>query len=68
MRSENDIFDLIHKIVFEDEKILAVYMNGSRTNPNVKKDIFQDYHSNQYMMEYEYLLIEVRIRTQNEKP
>lgn len=43
MRSENDIFDLIHKIVFEDEKILAVYMNGSRTNPNVKKDIFQDY-------------------------
>ena len=43
MRSENDIFDLIHKIVFEDEKILAVYMNGSRTNPNVNKDIFQDY-------------------------
>ena len=43
MRSENDIFDLIHKIVFEDEKILAVYMNGSRTNSNVKKDIFQDY-------------------------
>ena len=26
-----------------DDRILAVYMNGSRTNPNVPKDIFQDY-------------------------
>ena len=43
MPNEKEIFDLINKIVNEDEKILAVYMNGSRTNPNVKKDILQDY-------------------------
>ena len=43
MPNEKEIFDLINKIVNEDEKILAVYMNGSRTNPNVNKDIFQDY-------------------------
>ena len=26
-----------------DERIKAIYMNGSRTNKNVSKDIFQDY-------------------------
>lgn len=43
MRSEQEIYDLILKIAQEDERILAVYMNGSRTNPNVLADIFQDY-------------------------
>jgi aminoglycoside 6-adenylyltransferase len=35
--------NLIVNIAEKDECIRAVYMNGSRTNPNVKKDIFQDY-------------------------
>ncbi|MGV3465073.1 MAG: aminoglycoside 6-adenylyltransferase [Heyndrickxia sp.] len=43
MRSEKEMFELILGIAQEDERIRAVYMNGSRTNPNVPKDIFQDY-------------------------
>ena len=34
---------MILDIANKDDNILAVYMNGSRTNPNVPKDIFQDY-------------------------
>lgn len=37
------MFDLILGVAKKDERVWAVYMNGSRTNPNVSKDIFQDY-------------------------
>ena len=37
------MYNLILEIAKEDERIRAVYMNGSRTNKNVPKDIFQDY-------------------------
>ena len=37
------MFDLILNVAKNDSRIRAVYMNGSRTNPNVPKDIFQDY-------------------------
>ena len=43
MRSEKELYDLILDIAKRDERIRAVYMNGSRANPNIKKDIFQDY-------------------------
>jgi len=43
MRNEQEMMDLIINTAKEDERIRAVYMNGSRTNPNVPKDIFQDY-------------------------
>lgn len=43
MRSEKEMFDLILKTAEEDDRIRAVWMNGSRTNPNVKRDMFQDY-------------------------
>lgn len=43
MRSEQEMFDLILNIAYKDERIKAVYMNGSRTNTKVPKDIFQDY-------------------------
>ena len=43
MRTEQEIFDLILEIANNDERIRAVYMNGSRTNPNVVKDKYQDY-------------------------
>lgn len=43
MRSEQEMFDLILNTAREDKLIRAVYMNGSRTNPNAPKDIFQDY-------------------------
>lgn len=43
MRSEAEMYGLFMDIAAADERILAVYMNGSRTNVNVPKDIFQDY-------------------------
>ncbi len=43
MRTEQEMFDLILHTAREDARIRAVYMNGSRTNKNVPKDIFQDY-------------------------
>ncbi|WP_425448526.1 aminoglycoside 6-adenylyltransferase [Dethiothermospora halolimnae] len=43
MRSEKEMFDLILNVAKKDSRILAVVMNGSRVNPNVPKDIFQDY-------------------------
>ncbi len=35
--------DLILGVAGKDERIRAVYMNGSRTNPQAPRDIFQDY-------------------------
>lgn len=43
MRTEKEIFETIYKIAENDENILAVYLNGSRANPNVPKDIYRDY-------------------------
>lgn len=43
MRSEKEMYDLIISVAQNDERIRAVYMNGSRVNPNIPKDIFQDY-------------------------
>lgn len=43
MRTENEIYDLILDTARNDNRIKAVYMNGSRTNENAPKDIFQDY-------------------------
>ena len=43
MRTEKEMMDLIINTAEKDDRIRAVYMNGSRTNPNVEKDIFQDY-------------------------
>ena len=43
MRNSTQIFELIKKVANDDERILAVYMNGSRVNPNVPKDEYQDY-------------------------
>lgn len=43
MRTEQEMFDLILGVANSEERIRAVYMNGSRANSNMKKDIFQDY-------------------------
>lgn len=37
------MFELILGVAQRDERIRAVYMNGSRTNVKAPKDIFQDY-------------------------
>ena len=43
MRTEAQILDLILGFARQDERIRVVAMNGSRVNPNIPKDIFQDY-------------------------
>lgn len=43
MRTEQEMMDLILNVANQDERIRAVAMNGSRTNPNAPIDPFQDY-------------------------
>ena len=43
MRSSTEMFALILKKAQTDSRIRAVYLEGSRVNPSVPKDIFQDY-------------------------
>ncbi|SHH95997.1 aminoglycoside 6-adenylyltransferase [Clostridium collagenovorans DSM 3089] len=43
MRTEQEMLNLILDVAKNDKRIRAVYMSGSRTNPNAIKDIFQDY-------------------------
>lgn len=43
MRSEKEMLDLIINTANEDPRIRAAYLEGSRVNPNVQADIFQDY-------------------------
>ena len=43
MRSEQEMLNLILSTAEHDERIRAVIMNGSRVNPNMQRDIFQDY-------------------------
>ena len=42
-RNEKEILDLINEFAETDTRIRVVILNGSRANPNPKKDIFQDY-------------------------
>lgn len=42
-RSEQEMLDLIIQTANEDDRVLAVMMNGSRADVHVKKDIYQDY-------------------------
>lgn len=43
MRSEKEMLDLIIETATDDPRIRAAYMEGSRANPNIPRDIFQDY-------------------------
>jgi len=43
MRSEQEMMDLILSVAQADERIRAVLMSGSRANPAVPKDKYQDY-------------------------
>lgn len=42
-RSEKEVMDILLNIAKNDDRIRAVILNGSRTSPSAKKDIFQDY-------------------------
>ena len=43
MRTEREIFDLVLNTAHMDERIRAVLLVGSRANPSVPKDRYQDY-------------------------
>ena len=43
MRSSEELFELILSKAKSEERIRAVLLNGSRANPNVKPDQFQDF-------------------------
>ena len=43
MRNEQEMLELIVGTAKNDERIRAVIMNGSRTNPNAPRDFFQDF-------------------------
>lgn len=43
MRSETEMLDLLVGVALADTRIRAVYMQGSRTNRRVQKDLLQDY-------------------------
>ncbi len=43
MRNEEQMLDLIVRTAQEDARIRAAFLQGSRTNPNAPRDLFQDY-------------------------
>ena len=43
MRTEQEMYDLILGVAKADKRVRAVLQNGSRSNPNVPKDIYQDF-------------------------
>ena len=43
MRNEQQMLELILSTARQDERIRAVCLEGSRTNPKAPRDIFQDY-------------------------
>ena len=43
MRTESEMLALIKNVALQNDNIRAAYIEGSRTNPEIKKDIFQDY-------------------------
>ena len=43
MRTEEEMFHIIIHAAETDDRVLAAYMKGSRANPNVPRDIYQDF-------------------------
>lgn len=43
MRTETEMMDLIIGLAKSDNRILSAYLKGSRTNPHVPKDRYQDF-------------------------
>ncbi len=43
MRTEREMLDLILDTARQDDRIRAVILNGSRANPNARRDPFQDF-------------------------
>lgn len=53
MRSEDEMMKLIIDTANSDENVRVAVMNGSRVNPKVTKDLFQDYDVVYYVVSVE---------------
>lgn len=53
MRDEKTMLELIIGTAQKDERVRAVMMNGSRVNPNARRDFFQDYDIIYFVTEME---------------
>ena len=56
MRNEQEMMALILDFANTDNNIRGAYMNGSRTNPTIKKDDFQDYDGSLPVMTFNPIL------------
>jgi aminoglycoside 6-adenylyltransferase len=56
MRTENEVLAQLLDFANNDPKVRAVLLNGSRVNPNIKKDLFCDYDVVFSVTEPEYYL------------
>jgi aminoglycoside 6-adenylyltransferase len=56
MRTEAEMLDLIIQTAKNDERVRAVQIQGSRTNPNTPRDRFQDYDICYYVRNIESFL------------
>lgn len=56
MRSEQQMMELVLEVARQDDRVRAVTLEGSRTNPNVPKDIFQDYDISYHVTEMDSFL------------
>ncbi|MHB8856308.1 MAG: aminoglycoside 6-adenylyltransferase [Bellilinea sp.] len=61
MRAEAEILGLILEFARNQDGIRAVLMNGSRVNPNAKKDLFQDYDITCYVLDVQPFRGDLRI-------
>ena len=43
MRTEKEMFHMIIETARTDDRVLAAYLKGSRTNPSAPKDVYQDF-------------------------
>lgn len=43
MRTEKEMFHIVINTARSDDRVLAAYLKGSRANPNVPRDIYQDF-------------------------
>lgn len=51
MRTDREVFDLIVRIAEQDERIRAVVLSGSRANPEIPKDEYQDFDVTYYVID-----------------
>jgi len=51
MRSEKEMLDLIMDTAKNDDRIRAVLLSGSRTSPDARRDIFQDFDITYFVTE-----------------